>query len=1043
LARIRKPLQRAGHSGISEATQHRAGVNIWARTIAVWREDRPVAERLPSGVVTFVLSDIVGSTRLWDGAPEAMETAVVRHEDIVSRAVAAHGGVVLKARGEGDSTFSVFTLATNAVAAAYVAQVGLMSERWPTGARLSVRFAVHTGESVERDGDFLGPAVNRAARLRAVARGGEVVVSESTAQLVADRLPAGVRLVELGEVRLRDLDRPEPTYVLAGPGLAEPGAGPDRRGAPRRRALAERGVTRKEAEVLAALGEHLTNAEIASRMYVSERTVESHVSSLLRKFQVANRHELVRVAASAEEPTSPEGRASAGAADRASFATPVTPLVDRQSELSRISSMLARHRLVTLVGPGGTGKTRLATHLASDAPESNRGDSWCAEFAAVKDGGDIAEVLSRALGVRASTELDASDAVARYLSVRSGLLVLDNCEHVRASVAAMCERIVRAAPDVRILATSREPLGVVGEVLLPVPPLRTPTDNRPDTIAAADAVQLFVERAKSYNPDFSLDGDNSLAIAELCRALDGLPLAIELAAARVPTMTPSEIVSRLDQLFRVLGRGSDHVDHHRTLRATLDWSYDLLEVDEKLLLARLAIFAPGFALSAVEHLTGGALGERYVLDVLSSLVTKSMVIAEAKGGTTRLRLLATVRAYCLERAGDNGGLDEARRRHLEFYTRFADDIAGPTVVADVDVRSEQLAADAANIRLALEYAVDTDDVVSVFNLTAALVDVWCLWGWGTSILTALEAVLRRHPYDMPGSADACANAAWSAWSQGRHAQAVSWCEESERCSTSSGGPPVARVHIIRGLYRLLDHEDLPGGVALCERGLEQLRESGNLRRYAHDLATYATYLAIVGDHPRSDEISVQSVALARQLGDKRTLAIALNALAYTSIDSDIGKARQCFEEVIGIGDAWCSASALWGLGWIDDRAERTSDAARRYAEALELWTETGDRRGIYYAVQGIAIVATRAGHLHTAVGLFAGADTIAPDVGSGSMPLWNTWRDQYLGMLQDALSPVDFATGWAAGEQLDRDVLVKQALTAAQRTESDMKGSAT
>jgi predicted ATPase/class 3 adenylate cyclase/DNA-binding CsgD family transcriptional regulator len=993
-------------------------------------------------VVTFVLSDIVGWTRLWESVPEAMATALVRHEEIVSRAVAAHGGVVLKARGEGDSTFSVFTLATDAVAGAYVAQVELMSERWPTSARLTVRFAVHTGESVERDGDFLGPAVNRAARLRAVAHGGEVLVSESTAQLVADRLPAGVRLVELGEVRLRDLDRPEPTYVLAGPGLAEPGAGPDRHGVPGWWALAERGVTRKEAEVLAALGEHLTNAEIASCMYVSERTVESHVSSLLRKFQVANRHELVRAAASAEEPTSPAGPASGGAVDRASFATPVTPLVDRESELSRISSMLARHRLVTLVGPGGTGKTRLAIQLASSAPESNLGDSWCAEFAAVKDGGDIAEVLSRALGVRASTEADASDAVARYLSVRSGLLVLDNCEHVRASVAAMCERIVRAAPNVRILATSREPLGAVGEVLFPVPPLRTPSDDRPDTIAAADAVQLFVERAKSYNPDFSLNSDNSLAIAELCRALDGLPLAIELAAARVPTMTPSEIVSRLDQVFRILGHGSDHVDHHRTLRATLDWSYDLLEVDEKLLLARLAIFAPSFPLSAVEYVTGDAPGERYVLDVLFSLVTKSMVIAEAKGGTTRLRLLATVRAYCLEKAADNG-FDEARRRHLEFYTRLAEYVADLTMVADADIRSEQLLADAANIRLALDYAVDTDDVVSVFNLTAALVDVWCLWGWGASVLTALEPVLHRHPSDMPGSADACANAAWSAWSQGRHAQAVSWCEESERCSTSSGDRPVARVHIIRGLYRLLDHEDLPGGVALCERGLEQLRESGNLRRYAHDLATYATYLAVVGDHPRSDEISVQSVALARQLGDKRTLAPALNALAYTSIDSDIEKARQCFEEVIGIGDAWCSASALWGLGWIDDLAERNSDAARRYAEALKLWTETGDRRGIYYAVQGIAIVATRAGHLHTAVGLFAGADTIAPDVGSGSMPQWNTWRDQYLGMLQDALSPVDYATSWAAGEQLDRDVLVKQALTAAQRTESDMKGSTT
>jgi DNA-binding NarL/FixJ family response regulator len=232
-----------------------------------------------------------------------MDTALARHQEIVAGSMAAHGGVVLKARGEGDSTFSVFTLATDALAAAYAAQVELMAAQWPSGARLTVRFAVHTGESVERDGDFLGPEVNRAARLRAVAQAGEVFVSESTARLVADRLPAGVRLVELGEVRLRDLDRPERTYVLAGPGLAEPQVAPEPRGAPGGPAAAERGVTRREAEVLDALGEHLTNAQIASRLYVSERTVESHVSSLLRKFQVANRQELARCSSSGRRAT--------------------------------------------------------------------------------------------------------------------------------------------------------------------------------------------------------------------------------------------------------------------------------------------------------------------------------------------------------------------------------------------------------------------------------------------------------------------------------------------------------------------------------------------------------------------------------------------------------------------------------------------------------------------------------------------------------------------------------------------------------------------
>ena len=1013
--------------------------------LRISRDDRAVAEqRLPSGVVTFVLSDIVGSTRLWESAPAAMQTALARHDEIVTAAVAAHNGVVLKARGEGDSTFSVFTLATDALAAGYAAQVGLVAARWPTGASLTVRFAVHTGEAVERGGDFLGPAVNRAARLRAVAQDGDVLVSESTARLVVDRLPPGVRLRELGEVRLRDLDRPEPTYVLTGPGLPEPRAGPTHRGAPAKRQWAEQEVTRKEAEVLDALCEHLTNAEIASRLYVSERTVESHISSLLRKFQVANRHELARAAeaqrsfGSSAEPVLPAG------SERERFPTAVTPLVDRESELSRISSLLDGHSLVTLVGAGGTGKTRLATHLAAKAMETGLGDSWCAELAAVNASGDIAEVLLGALGVRASTGVDASERAVRHLTARSGLLILDNCEHVRAQAAAICERVIQVAPNIRILATSREPLGVFGEVLFPVPPLSTPSDNTPETIATADAVQLFVERARSYKPDFCLDDSNLLAVAELCRSLDGLPLAIELAAARVTTMTPDEIVSRMDQLFRVLGHRPDRIDHHRTLRATLDWSYDLLQNDEQALLAELALFAPGFSLAAVEALTQGTPQERYVLDVLSALIAKSMVVAEAKDGMTRLRLLETVRAYGLEKAADaGGGQDGAKRRHLKFYARMADELAGPAVVTDVDARSEQLAAEAANMRLALDYAVDTNDVSSVFRLTGALVDVWCLWGWGAGILGALEVVLHRGASGVLGRSEALANAAWSAWSQGRHAEAISWCEESERCSTSTGDPPVPRVHIIRGLSRLLDRGDISGGMAVCERGLEELRRDGQLRRYAHDLGVYGAYLAVVGDGPRAASISTESITLARQLSDRRTLSIALNALGYTSIASDPEQARTNFSEVVSIGDPWCTASALWGLGWIDDLAGNGSSAARCYRDALELWTETGDRRGVFYAVQAIAIVSTRAGGLTTAVRLFAGADAIAPDVGSGSMPQWNTWRDQHLDTLRDALSPADFSISWTAGERLAADVLVKEAIIAARRTETDAAEAAT
>jgi predicted ATPase/class 3 adenylate cyclase len=991
-------------------------------------------QRLPSGVVTFVLTDIVGSTRLWDSIPTAMETALARHEEIVTGAVAEKGGILMKSRGEGDSTFSVFALATDALAAAHAAQAELLAAPWPTGARLAVRFAVHTGESVERDGDYFGPEVNRAARLRAVAQGGEVLVSESTARLVADRLPSGVRLVALGEIRLRDLDRPEVTYILTGPGLPEPRAGPDRH-AVLGTISPDRGVTRREAEVLDLLGEHLTNAEIASRLYVSGRTVESHISSLLRKFQVANRHELARVVASSGSRELSSGPVSSRAG---AFPTAATALIDRADELSQISSLLSRHRLVTLVGAGGTGKTRLAAHIASTARDGRSGESWCAEFAAVTGSDDVADVLLAALGIRPSTDIDAAERVARYLEARTGLLLLDNCEHVRAPVAAICERILHLAPGVAILATSREPLGIRGEVLVRVPPLRTPPDDTPEAIATAHAVQLFVERAQSYSPDFRLDGDTAVAVAELCRSLDGLPLAIELAAARIPTMTPREIVSRLDQLFRVLGRSADRIDHHRTLRATLDWSYDLLEPDEKELLSRLTVFAPGFTLAAVEAVSPGTSDDGYMLDTLSGLVAKSMVVAATETGVTRLRLLETVRAYGLEKRIESGAEDDLRRSHVAFYTRVAEELAGPHVHGDVDVRSRKLAAEAANVRLALDYAVNAHDRAAVFDLTAALVDVWCLWGWGGAILNALEAVLDGDDPEEPCRAGALADAAWSAWSQGRHAKAIDWCEESARCSTSAGEPPVARVHLIRGLAQLLDAGDLPGGIALCERGLGLVRQSRNLRRYAHDLASYAAYLAVVGDTDRSSTASAESLALARQLGDEHTLSLALAASGYASISSDPERARAAFSEIVAIGDPWSTASALWGLGWIDDIAGRDRNALHRYQEALGMWRDTGDRRGIFYAVEGIAIVATRAGRFVPAVRLLAGAAAIAPDVGSSSMSPWNTWRDRHLDVLREALSPVEFSVNWAAGKRLEPEVLVKETLATAHRTEADL-----
>jgi predicted ATPase/class 3 adenylate cyclase len=918
-----------------------------------------VVER-PTGVVTFVLTDIVGSTVMWERASAVMEAALARHEEIVSEAVADHHGLLLRRRGEGDSTFSVFARASDGVAAAYAAQIAIEAEPWPAGARIAVRFAVHTGESVERDWDYVGQTVNRAARLRAVVDGGEVLVSASTARLVADRLPAGARLVDLGELALRDVDRPEPTYALAGPGLPAP--------RPRHEDAPESG---------------------------------------------------------AQEPTARPG-----------FLTPVTSIVDREADVARLEGLLGRRKMVTLVGAGGTGKTRLASHFASTVLTRNGVTWWCAELA-TEHGADVPEVLLAALGVQAGGDVDVSELLVRCLSGRDGVLVIDNCEHVRGPVATICEELLHVASGVRILATSREPLGVPGEVLLPVQPLTTPTGSSLDAIASADAVRLFVDRAQCYCPDFCLSGENSSAVAELCRSLDGLPLALELAAARISTLTPGEMLARLDQLFNVLGHRSDHVDHHRTLRATLDWSYDLLDADEQLLLLQLAMFAPGFSIAAVEAVTEGMPIRQNVLDVLAGLVDKSMVVADATAGTTRLRLLETVRAYGLDKAGAADVADEARARHVRIYTELAEELAGPAVDREVDVRSRQLAAEAANMRLALDRAVDTEDVSSAYRMTAALVDLWCLWGWGGTVMAALEAVLAGPGEDTTQRAEALANAAWSAFTQGRHAKASAWCDQSERCSIAAGGPPVARVHFIRGLLRLLDDADGPGGTALCERGLAQLRGTDQRRRYAHDLASYGAYLAVVEDDRRSSAVADEAVTLARQLDDSRTLSLALCARGYNSIEPDPRSARTNFREVVRIGDPWCTASALWGIGWIEDRGGQDREAVRSYRAALELWSETGDWRGIDFAVQGIAIVAIRAGRLTTALALFAGADAAAPDSGARSMPAWNRWRDHHLALLRAGLGPRAFAAGWTTGESLDPDVLVKEAIVEARRLDAD------
>ncbi|HTO05776.1 MAG TPA: LuxR C-terminal-related transcriptional regulator [Myxococcota bacterium] len=537
--------------------------------------------------MTFLLTDVVASTRLWQKSASAGK-ALALQADLIRAAVAEHGGVLPPDQGEGDSTLSVFARPGAALAAALAAQRALLAEPWPGGATVTVRMAVHTGEAELTDsGNYGGLAIIRAARLRGLAKGGQVLVSSATAALVADSLPDSAALAELGSATLPGFERPERIHQLIHPELPiQPGR-------------------------LGAL--------------------------------------------------QPSGTSALGAWP--------TRLVGRERERHDLGLLLAKGRLVTITGSGGAGKTRLAHAVAQDSVELHPDGVVWVELARVSDGAQVAAAVVAACGLVETPGATAVDVLTQRLAKADLLVVLDNCEHLLTACAELADALLRAGPEVRVLATAREPLGVAGEVMWRIPSLSVPAEDERalERIAAADAVQLFVERARASRPDFALDPANAPFVAGICRRLDGIPLALELAAARVRALSVDRLATGLDDRFRLLTGGArTAVARQRTLLASVEWSYDLLSGEEQALFRRLAVFAAPFSLEAAEAVAAGFdLDRLEVFDLLARLVDKSLVLH----GADRYRMLETLRHFGLERADDAGELELVRDRHLTWFRR--------------------------------------------------------------------------------------------------------------------------------------------------------------------------------------------------------------------------------------------------------------------------------------------------------------------------------------------------------------------------------------
>ncbi len=577
--------------------------------------------RPPSGTVTFLFTDVVGSTQLWERAPGAMGEAIARHDGLLQAAIEAHDGYVFATGGDGLA--AAFARAGDAVRASVAAQAALLVEEWPEGLSISVRMGLHSGEADERENGFFGTAVNRAARIMSVARGGQILASALTAGLVSG--VSGVELQPVGSRYLR--------------GVSEP------------------------VDMVAVRADDVALDVTPPAMDVAEGN--------LRR--------------------------------------PVTEYVGDLAQLRRRVGGLSGRRLVTLTGSGGVGKTRTAIEIGWLSAEQFPGGVWLVELAPVGVGDAVGAAVAATLGVQVQPGSTMTESIVAWLRSRPTLLILDNCEHVLDHAAALVAAIEAGAPEATVVATSREPLGLPGEVVRRVPSLDP----------ATDAVQLFAERAATASDGFVLDDTNRPVVSAICTRLDGIPLAIELAAARVRALSPAEILARLDDRFRLLrssGRGGH--ERHQTLLATVTWSVQLLSPEERCLFERLSVFAGTFSLGDAEAVCGSdPLDSLDVVDLLSALVDRSMVVAEAgRDAITRYRLLETLRQYGEQALAADGSTAAMRDRHLAHFLGRAEHWCAQQQTADEREANQAFAVNWDNLRAAFDWALATSRSREVADL---------------------------------------------------------------------------------------------------------------------------------------------------------------------------------------------------------------------------------------------------------------------------------------------------------------------------------------
>jgi predicted ATPase/class 3 adenylate cyclase len=862
----------------------------------------------PTGTVSFLFTDIVGSTRLWEKFPAHMGAALARHDDLIRSAVEAHGGMVFKT--VGDAICAAFQSPRNSLEAAIDAQRALASENWKEIGALRVRMGIHAGPAEFRDGDYFGGTLNRVSRIEGAAHGGQILLSRIAVELLQEEALDSVSFKLLGSHRLRNLERPEDLYQVLAQGLAE--------------------------------------------SFPPPRSMEALPNNL---------------------------------------PVQTTSFVGREKQLEEVKHLLENARLLTLMGTGGTGKSRLALETGAQVIQNFRDGVWLVELALIAEADRVVEAVAAAVGAREEPDRPLRATLINFLRGKSVLVLLDNCEHLLAAVSDLAAELLRWCPRLKILATSRHTMGIGGEAIFRVPPLQIlevrhgdlPADDFLKRLSQYEAVKLFVARAVAVRSDFALTAGNAPAVAEICSRLDGIPLAIELAAARVKLLSVEQIAARLDDRFRLLRGGRrDGFPHQQTLQTLIDWSHDLLSEKERIAFRRMGVFGGGRTLEALETVcSGDGIEEFEMFDLLEQLVDKSLIMVESdEAGNPRYTMIETVWHYSREKLEGSGEAPAVRDRHLNYFLAFAEDAAPHVEGPDQKAWLDRCESDLFNFRFAAEWAIKSGKVEAGLRLFTALYRVLEVRGNLAEAWDIAMRLLALPDADVAPRYKAASRIALGriAWAADRYDEARKFHEEARQLYDQIGDE--AGSALADMLTGFLDRGN--GLLEEAERRFQRALDVGRRLR--------VTYLEAGG----------------------------LSGLGSIALDrGDLDRARTLKEESLAIyerlGDQWIIGLILWGITGVAI-AQKDYSRAR---SALDEWTritrELGNRWILPYILESHADLALATNQVKEAARLFGATEAMREHLGTQLLAVELARHDASVAALKQVLSEAELREAWEAG----------------------------